>query len=688
MIAVQRLFSWLGSLLGIDLSGIGDQIGGEDFSDLIGDSEDLSDGLGKAADNAKKLKGNLQGFDKLNVITSQDTSGGAAGAGAGLTDGLLDKAFEDALKEYQKKWDEAFANMENRAQEMADKIEKALQPIKDIIQDFAVGDFFQAGQDVSNLVVSITDFFARAIDSVDWYGIGEKIGSFLDGIKWKEIFLSVGNFLEKAISAAIELWKGSFSADPISTTIVTALGIAHFTGLNTILKDKIISAIPATLGLKSLTVVIAAVTWEIGFDVGKSLGKALFPEDAQYYENFTWFGEGGFFDEISKDWGTTLDALKNMFTDFNNNPVVATLMNVLFPQAGTIANAEKNFDKIKNIFSELKEKTFAVFSNLWGEISAIWNIAAEWFGINVIEPIANFFGGLEAKIKKIFEGLWITVQAVWEIASEWFNKNVITPIFNLFNFLWEGIKSVWSTVAEWFNKNVIIPVTDFFKGVWANVSMFFTNLWDGIKDVWGAVSSWFENTIIKPVLNAFKAACDKIGGFFSSLWSGIKKGIVGAMNGVIGAIEGGLNWLVDGINAIISGFNRVVSWAADIIEVNWKGVDLVPKVSLGRINIEGYELGGFTKEYSLFMAGEYGRAEMLGTVGGKTAVAGGAEITGIRDAVYSTSQQEIELLRQQNQLLQAILEKEYGISEREIGKAARNYALEYYHTKGENAYIF
>lgn len=70
----------------------------------------------------------------------------------------------------------------------------------------------------------------------------------------------------------------------------------------------------------------------------------------------------------------------------------------------------------------------------------------------------------------------------------------------------------------------------------------------------------------------------------------------------------------------------------------------------------------------MFMAGENGIPEIMGTVGGKTAVAGGAEITGIKDVVFSTAQKEMELLRQQNQLLQAILQKEYGISKDDIGR--------------------
>ena len=79
---------------------------------------------------------------------------------------------------------------------------------------------------------------------------------------------------------------------------------------------------------------------------------------------------------------------------------------------------------------------------------------------------------------------------------------------------------------------------------------------------------------------------------------------------------------------------------------------------------------------------------MLGTVGGKTAVAGGAEITGIREAIYQTASEEMVLLRQQNQLLQGILEKEFGITASDIGKAARSYGRDYYNRTGNNAYVF
>lgn len=82
--------------------------------------------------------------------------------------------------------------------------------------------------------------------------------------------------------------------------------------------------------------------------------------------------------------------------------------------------------------------------------------------------------------------------------------------------------------------------------------------------------------------------------------------------------------------------------------------------------------GGYLpQKYSICIAGENGIPEIAGTVGGKSAVAGGAEITGIKDSIYDTSQREIALLRQQNQLLQGILNKDLSISQKRHRKQCK-----------------
>ena len=209
---------------------------------------------------------------------------------------------------------------------------------------------------------------------------------------------------------------------------------------------------------------------------------------------------------------------------------------------------------------------------------------------------------------------------------------------------------------------MITPVVGFFKGVWEKVSGFFSSLWEDIKAVWSVVSTWFNDTIIEPVKTAFEKACDAIGEFFSKLWLGIKRGVVSAMNAVIGVIEDAINWLRDGLNSFLGGFNKVVQWAADIIGEDWKGITLIHKVELGRITMPTYAEGGFPETGQTFIARENGIPEMVGTIGRRTAVANNEQIVeSVASGVAEANGEQNALLREQNALLRALLEKDSGV---------------------------
>lgn len=71
----------------------------EFFEDVEDYSIGIGDGIGAAANNAKELKKQLQGFDALNVITTPtQSSGGGGGGGAGLD--TVSPALLDALGQY------------------------------------------------------------------------------------------------------------------------------------------------------------------------------------------------------------------------------------------------------------------------------------------------------------------------------------------------------------------------------------------------------------------------------------------------------------------------------------------------------------------------------------------------------------------------------------------------------------
>lgn len=125
VIALQRLFTWLAKILGIDLSGLLGKNTGFDnsgISDLLDDAENVGQALDDDADSAKKLKRQLQGFDALNNLTTKEDTG--KGNDSALASGLLNDAFIDAVNDYLKAWQDAFDKIQNKAENIADKIEK------------------------------------------------------------------------------------------------------------------------------------------------------------------------------------------------------------------------------------------------------------------------------------------------------------------------------------------------------------------------------------------------------------------------------------------------------------------------------------------------------------------------------------------------------------------------------------
>lgn len=612
VIAIKRLLVSVANLMGIkiDFDSFGKGVSG--YNEEL---ENTADALDKVGTSAKNAQSGIRAFDKLKVISTPKSSGSGSGAGGAGID--LTKEIMDATAEYEKVWQEAFDKMQNTAMGWADKIEKLLEPVKKLFKDFFNGNFFEAGQDLSGIVTGIFNWMSDAISSVDWYQIGQNIGQFLAGIDWTAVFTSAGNFIETAITAAIDLWKGSFDAAPIETTIITAIGLLKFTGVGDIIWGKISDKLSAKVLGSSIgivpTIAIAAVTWEIGFNVGKSLGKALFPEDAEYYDNFTWFGENGFFDTLKNtDFTTLKTAWDDLYKDITDNDLYRFLTGtMLLPKHSTLDDFG---DKIDWLIDKIKN-TKVDMSDTFGLSSALINIAP--------------------------------------LVGNWFNENV-SPWFT--KEKWQGmgqtiessLSEKWTSFTTWWNQTG------------------FSSWWKKISEQFG-LTKW--NKLLENIPTAFRTAFKTVANV-----------AIAPLNLVISGIETMINNAIDLINGLMSAA-RLIPKIGDAVPNN------IQHISVGRIPT--FEKGGYVpSRYTMFMAGENGIPEIAGTVGGKTAVAGGVEITGIKDAINSTAQQEIALLKQNNQLLQGILEKEFGITTDQIGIAARQYGQEQFNQKHKNVYVF
>lgn len=97
-----------------------------------------------------------------------------------------------------------------------------------------------------------------------------------------------------------------------------------------------------------------------------------------------------------------------------------------------------------------------------------------------------------------------------------------------------------------------------------------------------------------------------------------------------------------------------------------KAIESVSLPSIGGVtaevgSISGFASGGFPETGQMFIAREAG-AEMVGSIGRRTAVANNDQIvSGIASGVAEANGEQTSLLREQNTLLRALLEKESGV---------------------------
>lgn len=164
--------------------------------------KDYAAGLDKAANSAKKLKGQLQSFDELNNLNSND-SGGSGGSGSG---GNVSDMFEEVPI------DQNIANL-------ADKIKEAI----------ASGDWEGLGE-------FIGDEIEKTLKKIDWdkvyaaaTGFGTGLALFLNGLISLDLFGEVGRTIASALNTAIYLalaFGTTFDFDNAGESI--AAGINEF----------------------------------------------------------------------------------------------------------------------------------------------------------------------------------------------------------------------------------------------------------------------------------------------------------------------------------------------------------------------------------------------------------------------------------------------------------------------------
>lgn len=566
---------------------------------------------------------------------------------------------------------------------------------------FETFDFSALGRTINTWVHGIYDTITTAIGNIKWSEVWDGVTDFLSEIDLEAISLIIGAFALK--------YAGKFLTSKILKETIGKLISEKFVAA---FGSESVKSILSYIVPISLSVAVGALTFTIGKDSIKKDAENLVKayKDGgflQYLQEslnqlinpFEWinaYGGGilsqkGILESYSdgvdlnikmpkKEDYASLDEYQKALNDFNNNVPDSLKVPSSFDLKAWI-DEWKQMNGLDNV--DLRAEV--VLPNLREKISGFKEKIKEWWGLNVELPVHNkltttqndislwwenvkeYWGEKKLSIQTEIGEIKGKIEEKWNEASEYIQENIL-PWFTKDHWLeigngikeglstkWEEFSTWWSDtgIAVWWNEKVSPWFTE---DTWKNLG---ESIRKGLSKKWEEFTGWWENTGFYNWWNQ-----DVAPKFTTDKWtfSGISDGLKNAWNNAIAAVKHIWNGFANWMNSKLS-----FSWDA----VNIAGKQIVGAGSINLGKIPTFAAGGFPSQYSMFMAGENGRAEMLGTVGGKTAVAGGQEITGIRDAVYSTSQQEIALLKQQNQLLSEILKKPM-LSNNDVFNAAKS----------------
>lgn len=605
--ALQEIIAAIAALFGVTVKSPkwGDAIGSASAG-----SGAIADNMDSAAGSAKELKRYLAGFDELNVLPDQNQGGSGSGAGAGGGDLGLNLPGYDFLK--------------NAVTTQIDEWKKKLEPLVSFVKDNL--------KEILELIATI------GIALLAW----KLSNDFLNGIMALKTLGKNGLSIPLTISAGV---------------ILTATGFTiEFSGIKDAIEKKLNSFNFGEIILGGLTGTAGAglLGKGIGQFIAKAFGesavaKAITAGGGTISTGLIGAAIGGIVAGIPMFVTGVYDAIMNGLNILNGLlvPAGATMAGagigaIIGSLGGPIGTGIGAL--IGLAVGALTDLGILIYQK-WDEICAFFAPVAEWFNVNVVQPISGFFSGLWTDIVKTFSPAVTWFSDLWKSVSQTF-EDVFYNIGVLVSGTWETIKIVWGIVSDWFDTNVIQPVASFFSGLWDGISSWAIKSWNKISTVFSGIAAWFDANVIRPIV-----------GFFTDLWTDITV-IFGK---VVGFFKGIINGVLSGLNSAISyAFGGINSILRSIRGFSIAG--FTPFSGLREISVPQIPMladGGFVDQGQLFIAREAG-AEMVGSIGRRTAVANNDQIvegiaTATREgnedlinALYAVAQQIIAEMRNQD----------------------------------------
>lgn len=456
MLTGADISSYMGSI-SADIAGIGDDAGG---------AADNVSGIGDAAKKtAKDIEKSLAGFDQINKLTEPTDDSSSSGSGTDSTSGI---GSVDLVPDVSG----STANVSSAISDMADKVKKALEPLKAISFD--------------NLVSSL-DNLKRAVQPLT-----EKLFSGLEWAYYNVLVPLASWYIEDLIPTYINTLADAFE---LLNTVLDVFNPVFESAWDNFFKP------------------IAEWTGGIVVDVINSIGDAFLLVAGYLKEHET----------DVKDW-----------TDLYITPFFKTITDFIMELYDLIKNVigfvidllGPSFDEIVAIISGAIS---AIIKIVTGVLDILKGVIEFLNGI-FTGDIDKCMQGIKDIIKGCLEAIWGIIKAIVSLIVN-LVKGTVDIVINLLKDIFTVIGNILSSIKSVFDKvlmaifNAVISVIDGIKDALWNIVNFvgdtFSSAW---SNVWNGIINAFDN-IFGGIVDIAKGPINMVIGLINGMLDGLESGI-------------------------------------------------------------------------------------------------------------------------------------------------------------------
>ena len=517
--------------------------GAKTFTKATAVQEDYAASLGNTADAAKEAEKQLMGFDKINKLNDDSSSGSGGGSGPDVSEMFEEVPIESGIVDFAEQLKEGIekGDFEGVGQLLAEKLNSVVQKINDAI----------SWETVEPKVTAFIDGFTRTfnslVDNVDWSLIGDTVGEGINtvinsvnllvtGIDWSDIGTAFSDGINGCFSAVDWNKVGETVSNSVKGILSTlnasisgmdwqSVGGAVSSALNNIDWPGIISQVSSTVS----ETIKGALDLAIGFVDGldwKKLGSDLWNSLIELITNIDW---GGL---VSKAFELVGNVIKGGIEFITG--LATAIKNTI------IENKDKFGESGGEILAGIWEGIKQACKDAWKRVNdyiftPIWEGIKSVFGINspakemeplggyIIDGLINGIGDVWAKIKQKFVDFYTGIKEWFlekvenfKTMGSWIINGIKNGLGNIWETLYTKFKTFYDDIKAWFLEKV-----ENFKtmGSWI-----ISGIKNGIGKIWDNLSSKFT-TFYDSLKGWFKGKVEDFKSLGSTLISNIKSGI-------------------------------------------------------------------------------------------------------------------------------------------------------------------